>query len=305
MKIAFINNGKSYLPELTAYTNYFNKQKDFHAIEVTPDQIETIKACDIVWKFMGMSWKNEFQDKYHIHEYSSLSVGKFSKQKDLFKRHLNSRPAARIFLNDNIAQQMSFKDGIPYLNRDMGISNTFFSTRSKKEFDFVYVGDISNSRGLGTLLNYFKNINKDQNIVLIGALENKLYEEYKDVKNIIFTGKLNYQEVPLIASKAIYGINYMPNIFPFNIQTSTKLLEYCALGLKVITTDYQWVNQFENDRDARFLRIDENLTNFTSERIEQFHYKTPPVKDLQWETIFKNIQLIDFLKVSLQSLTIK
>ncbi|TQR17337.1 glycosyltransferase family 1 protein [Psychrobacillus vulpis] len=301
MKIAFVNKGKSYLPEIKAYMDYINKQNGISAIEVYKDQKESIKKCDVVWNFMGFEMGRNNNNQFHIHEYCSLSVGKFSKQKDLLKRYLNSRPAGRVFLNEELFQLMNFKDNIPSLKRDMGISDSFYKASNKKEYDFVYIGDINTARKLDILLTYFKTKNMEQNILLIGNVSNELYSRFKNNDNIIFTGKLNHEEVPTMASKAVYGINYMPDIFPFNIQTSTKLLEYCALGLKIITTDYKWVNQFENSRGARFFKLEDSLINFTRENIEKFDFITPNVEDLKWESIFNNIGLLNYLNMSLKS----
>lgn len=299
MKIAFINNGKSYLPEIKAYTDYLNK-RGFSAMEVYSDQKEVIEKFDIVWKFMGLDMKQDNKHQFYIHEYCSLSVGKLSKQKDLLKKYLNCKPTGRLFLNEELYQRMNFKDNLPYLKRDMGISHSFYTNQDKKDYDFIYLGDTSKSRKLNNLLTNFKTQNRDQNIIVIGSISNELYKNFKSADNIIFTGKINHEDVPSVASKAVYGINYVPNIFPFNIQTSTKLLEYCALGLKIITTDYNWVNQFEENRGARFLKVDEDLTNFTRDRIEKFDFYTPNVEDLRWENIFENIGLIHYINTSIK-----
>ncbi|MFB5088606.1 glycosyltransferase [Psychrobacillus sp. PGGUH221] len=301
MKIAFVNDGKSYLPEVRAYVDFLNKQNGFSAIEVKKHQKELIKDCDIIWRFMGLDFKKNNTNQFHIHEYVSLSVGNFAKQKDFFKRYLNSKPSGRVFLNEKLLKKMNFNDNIPSLKRDMGISEGFYTIKQKKEYDFVYLGDISQTRNIGSLLNYFKTINKGQSILLIGSVNEEIYKEFNNADNIVFTGKVNYEEVPNLASKAVYGINYVPNIFPFNIQTSTKLLEYCALGMKIITTDYKWVNEFENNRGGKFLKIDEDLKNLTKKRIEEFEFKTPNVDDLKWDSIFNQIGLVNFINLSIKS----
>lgn len=301
MKIAFVNDGKSYLPEVRAYVDFLNKQNGFSAIEVKKHQKELIKDCDIIWRFMGLDLKKNNNNQFHIHEYVSLSVGNFAKQKDFFKRYLNSKPSGRVFLNEKLLKKMNFNDNIPSLKRDMGISEGFYTIKQKKEYDFVYLGDISQTRNIGSLLNYFKTINKGQSILLIGSVNEEIYKEFHNADNIVFTGKVNYEEVPNLASKAVYGINYVPNIFPFNIQTSTKLLEYCALGMKIITTDYKWVNEFENSRGGKFLKIDEDLKNLTKKRIEEFEFKTPNVDDLKWDSIFNQIGLVNFINLSIKS----
>ena len=79
---------------------------------------------------------------------------------------------------------------------------------------------------------------------------------------MIFTGRIKQEEIPQLATKCVYAINYIPNIYPFNIQTSTKLLEYAAMDLKIITTDYWWVRNFELENNMKFYKIDEDFSNF-------------------------------------------
>lgn len=295
MNIGFVNSGESYLPEIKAYVDYINQQKGFKAMEVFDDQKEIIDKCDVVWRFMGFERKQANKSQQHIHEYSSLSVGSFSKQRNLLKKYLNIKPTARVFLNDDIMRAMNFNDNIPCLKRDMGVARNFYDLKEKKEYGFVYIGSLGPSRKVNNLLNHFKEKKNKQSILIIGAVPDEINNEYRNLDNIIFTGRINYEEVPALASKAIYGINYIPNIFPYNIQTSTKLLEYCALGLKIITTNYKWVNQFEIDRGASFFKLDNNLSNLNERDLEKFAFQTPNVMDLEWTSIFEDIDLMNYL----------
>jgi len=51
--------------------------------------------------------------------------------------------------------------------------------------------------------------------------------------------------------RARYGLNLVPDRLPYSEQTSTKLLEYCAVGLPVVSTDYRWVRGFAQQHGAR------------------------------------------------------
>ena len=125
-------------------------------------------------------------------------------------------------------------------------------------------------------------------LCLIGNAEDDIYNTYKNNKDIIFTGKVPYSEVPKIASKAIYGINYIPNKYPFNIQTSTKLLEYLALGLKVITTDYKWVRDFEEKHKCNFYKINGDTIDFDINKINEFKFTANfNAEDFMWDRIIE------------------
>lgn len=273
IKIIFIRSEKAFLPEIDAYISYFNKTGEFEAYDSFKLGNDfNINDFDVIWEFKGLGGLN-VKDKILIHEYASLSTGYFPLLKNSLKAKINYKPNLRVFLNENVKAGFGFNDSIDYCYRDMGIDESFVNIRNnKKEFDFVYVGAINKERGIDKLLNIFikKNIGK---LCLIGNIDDEIYKKYKANKNIIFTGKIPYYEVPKIASKAIYGINYIPNKYPFNIQTSTKLLEYLAMGLKIITTDYKWVRNFEKANNCSFFKLNDGKLDLDIKKIRKFKYK--------------------------------
>ena len=90
-----------------------------------------------------------------------------------------------------------------------------------------------------------------------------------------------------IASFACCGINWVPNKYPYYLQTSTKLLEYCAMNLKVVTLQGLWSMAFEQKNNAKFFNISEDFSNFTPQQIENYEFKTPYVDHLKWNNIIK------------------
>lgn len=297
MKIAFMNNGKSYLPEIQAYTKYINDYSSWSAEEIVlgKDNGKSLNNYDVIWRFTGIDYKKKSNDQLVIHEYNSLSAGKFNRQKDMLKKAINVTPDGRIFLNEHVKNNFNFNDEIPDLKRDMGIASNFFYENTIKEYDFVYLGSMEASREVENILSFFRKGLINKSIILIGDPPDYLYKEFRGYKNITFTGKVPYKDVPILASSAIYGINYIPDVFPYNIQTSTKLLEYCALGLKIITNDYKWVNDFEKNRGANFYKLSRDLSNFSDNQLEKFHFNTPDVRDLEWNKMFNDIELMKFL----------
>jgi len=262
------------LPEIDAYIKYFNNNSEFLAVDSTQLGSDyDIDEFDVIWEFKGLGGI-KVQDKILIHEYSSLSTGSAPKLKNLLKSKLNKKPDLRIFLNESVKEGFKFHDSIDYCYRDMGIDESFVNTISeKKEYDFVYVGSIGRERGIDKFLQSFdtKSLGK---LCLVGTVEDELYNQYKRNSDIIFTGKVPYQEVPKIASRAFYGINYIPDKYPYNIQTSTKLLEYLALGLKVITTDYKWVRNFEKKYNCSFFKIGEKNYKLKSEYLDKHQFSS-------------------------------
>ena len=291
MYIECICSHKSYLPELSAYQHYF--QSKGHQLVIYDQHIDS--RADVVWRFMGIDRAQLTMPV--IHEYSSLSLAPCARLKDTIKRLYNIRPAGRIFLNSFVMDSMGFADGVPTFCRDMGISKKFFTVqKKKKEFDYVYVGAITRSRMIDRLCWHFCNTMKESSLLLIGEPEKGIMWDYAQTANITFAGKQPYSQVPELAMKAAKGINVTPDIYPYSYQTSTKILEYCALGLDVVTTRGHWVESFVQQREGKFFFLDDDFGNLTKEPIDAFSFTTPEVVDLEWERLLNSLQLDQWLE---------
>jgi len=272
MKILFMRSENAFLPEIDAYIDYFNKTKEFNAYDSSKIKDYKLADFDVIWEFKGFGGIKKNKNQILIHEYASLSTGRFPILKNFIKSKINPKPDLRVFLNENVKKGFKFNDSVDSCYRDMGIDERFISQDEvEKEFDFVYVGSIGKEREMDKFLKAFTE--KDNGtLCLVGNVEDEIYNEYKNHKNLIFTGKVPYSEVPKIAAKAEYGINFMPDKYPFNIQTSTKLLEYLALGLKVVTTDYAWVRDFEKINNNTFYYLNNNHISINLKKIEDFDF---------------------------------
>lgn len=272
IKIIFLRSENAFLPEVDAYIDYFNKTKEFTAYDSSKIKDYKLDEFDVIWEFKGFGGVKKNKNQILIHEYASLSTGRFPILKNFIKSKINPKPDLRVFLNENVKKGFKFNDSVDSCYRDMGIDERFISQDVvEKEFDFVYVGSIGKEREMDKLLKAFTE--KDNGtLCLVGNVEDEIYLEYKDNKNLIFTGKVPYSEVSKIAAKAEYGINFMPDKYPFNIQTSTKLLEYLALGLKVVTTDYKWTRQFEENHNCSFYKLDYHSLSFDKKSIEKHEF---------------------------------
>jgi glycosyltransferase involved in cell wall biosynthesis len=292
IKIIFLRSENAFLPEVDAYIDYFNKTKEFTAYDSSKIKDYKLDEFDVIWEFKGFGGVKKNKNQILIHEYASLSTGRFPILKNFIKSKLNPKPDLRLFLNENVKKGFKFNSSVDFCYRDMGIDQQFISqVKVEKEYDFVYVGSIGKGREMDKFLKVFTE--KDNGtLCLVGNVEDEIYNEYKNHKNLIFTGKVPYSEVPKIAAKAEYGVNFMPDKYPFNIQTSTKLLEYLALGLKVVTTDYMWVRQFEEKHNCSFYKLDYNNLRFDKESIEKFDYIINfDSEEYMWSNIIKKSEI--------------
>lgn len=297
IKILFIRSPNAYLPEIDAYIKYFNTTKDFIAYDVSCiDEFRTLNNFDIIWEFKGFGGI-KVKEQILVHEYASLSTGRFPKSKNLIKSRFNYIPNIRIFLNQEVKSNLYFRDNIKYCYRDMGIDQNFIITdKVKKEFDFVYVGLINKDREMDKFLHIFSQ-RPNGKLCLIGDVEMDIYSKFKNNTDITFLGRVKYDDVPKLAAKANYGINYIPDKFPYNIQTSTKLLEYLALNLKIITTDYQWVRNFEIQNDSWFYKLDYHNLQFDIDDINQHKFRSNfKSNNFLWNTVIKRSGIEDILR---------
>ncbi len=286
-KIALIHSGPAYAPEIGVYKRFLEKEGYF--VQVFKEACESdLKLFDIEWHFMGMDTSQLKTDRLKIHEYVSLSIPPFPKWKDRIKKVFNSKPDLRIFGNEFVEKALGFKDSVPVRFRDAGISPDFLQKHKNiiPEFDFVYSGSTDTTRKIEYLLSFFADNMSNNKLLVIGTPPHSLSNHILHHPAITFTGKIPYEEVPYWLPKAHYGINYIPDVYPYNQQRPLKLLEYCAVGLPVITTKYAWVNQFEREWKARFFKLESNLSNFQLDLIQGFDFKKPDVSDLTWEKLF-------------------
>lgn len=298
-KIALFHAGNAYLPEIEIYQDFLQPH-GFQIDVFTSKQKIALEDYDIEWHLMGIDLQPKVPGRLKIHEYISLSLPSFSKWKDRFKENFNTKPDLRIFHNERVKKELVFNDGIPFLFRDAGIGAHFFDAIEIKTpiYDFVYLGAMNATRQMHHLFHHYLKNFKSQTLLVIGDAPSSLLQAFQ-TPQIHFIGKIPYIKIPHYLRQARYGLNYIPVRRPYYLQPSLKLLEYCAVNLKIITTDYEWVNHFEHQKSARFFKINPNWQNFTWEAIHNFDFKTPDVRDLSWNNILQHSKILTFLQSSL------
>ena len=299
MKIAFIHSHRSFLPELAAYKSFFQ----LHGIETCILKVdeENKTDADVYWYMMGFFPKSIHKKKLVIHEYASASVPPYRKMKDFMKSKLNPRPHFRIFLNEYVRQQINIHDEIPFGFRDMGISDLFFQKNQpdNKEYDFIYSGNTSYQRKLDKLLRVFVSGSlKEKSILLLGNNEYKLSENFSQCKNIFFKSAVPWHEVPDYLSKARFAINFIPDEEPYNAQTPTKFLEYAAMHLPIISTNYFWISEFSERYGGNYYLLKEDLSNLSWDKIIRFNYAFPELRSWRWDERIKSAGILEFLQLA-------
>ncbi|MGD7708198.1 glycosyltransferase [Microlunatus sp. Y2014] len=229
-----------------------------------------------------------------LHDYASLSTGRATWLKDTMKRWTSRQPVARSFLNEFVRDRMGFNDVVPSLLRDMGVPSSFYERAepAEPEFDMVYVGSVTKSRGVDRLAQWA--IQRRHSLLLVGTPELAIEKELSGEPGVTLYGPAKRSEIPDLTRKARFAFNITPAIHPLDRQTSTKVLEYLALGMPVITNDYYWIRRFEEESGARMYRF----VDFGSLRLEDvasFPYVIPDMSPYRWDAVWERSGIVDVL----------
>jgi glycosyltransferase involved in cell wall biosynthesis len=297
MKIAFIHNHKAFLPELAAYQVFFQEQNIETCIAKYGE--EELTGADVFWYIMGFYPGFRIKKKLIIHEYASASVPPYRKLKDFLKSRLTLRPHFRLYLNEYVREQINIHDEVPFGYRDMGISEQFFHPMPevRKEYDFIYSGNLSARRRLDEMLKVFaQGALGNRSILMLGDDEDGLSKRFGHCKNIFFQPAVPWQGVADWLAKARFAINFIPDEEPFNAQTPTIFLEYAAMKMPVISTNYFWISEFQERYGGNYFLLKQDLSNMTWERIKGFPFEYPKLEGWRWEEKIKDSGVLEYLR---------
>jgi glycosyltransferase involved in cell wall biosynthesis len=298
MIIAFVHNNKAFLPEMDAYERFFSGY-NIKCELINKNELGLMHR-HVEWWLMPIDLTKPKEGIYKIHDYCSSSVPPWRWWKNWWKSFFNSQPDYRLFLNEYVRKALNFHDHVPFGYRDMGVPEHWLLTDPflhEREYDFVYTGDLSAVRQPENLLNCFSTGKmKAHTLLVIGKNYENLQNAYAQYQNIVFMGPLPYNSMDSYILKARFGINYVIDKEPFNKQSSVRLLEYAALGLPVITTQYEWVEQFQQQNGGNFFYLKPDLSNFTWEAVNNLPYSKPDVESFTWEQRIRQSGVLEFLE---------
>jgi glycosyltransferase involved in cell wall biosynthesis len=291
--ICFVHTGKAQLPDLSAYKDYFAP-----SYKVTDSrQLKGLEQYDILWFFMGLHRYTPLKSQFVVHEYSSLSLPPFARLKDRIKVLCEKKPDLRVFQNEQQSDLMNFNDGIPAVFRDMGVADHFFDlTEAEKTYDVVYVGAMDKTRHLELAIDKLLKVKPDLSLVLVGRPEPYLVERYKNYPDIRFIGSIEYGAVPALLKQARFGLNYVPAEYPYHIQSSTKLLEYLAVGLPVIGNINPWTKMFLQKQNVVYFDLSQ-MNEWPLQGLALNSLPNELSKQFLWQNIIRNVGIEQYLPV--------
>jgi len=240
-QIRFVHEGKAAYPDVEAFRSYFGRHYD--AFECSPVEAAAARNLQdsVCWYMMGF-YPKKLNCAVTVHDYRSLSVGRFRRGKDLLKRLFNARPDIRIFQNEAIRIALGFRDSERTFYLPMGVPKLFIEKRGmhcEPAVDFIYIGSMLAERKCELMLDSFlQRFGETKTFDLYGPRNTELEQRYAGRSNIRFLGLVPQNQLPKVLKAARVGVCYFPVHYPHLLQTPTKLLEYGALGMRVLANDH-------------------------------------------------------------------
>lgn len=294
MNIAIILTGQAYLPEAWAYRDHLCAAG--HAARIV-DAPEDADGADVAIAFSLGHQRRLHQLRIPaIHEYHSLSTGRLRLAKDLAKRFAAPVPHARIFTEEHIRSSLGFALDVPTMLRPVGVDAAIFgcAARVTPTDDIVFCGSIERRGVIDAMERLARN---GWRIVAFGNVPPKIDRAHLHALGIEFAGPIARADVPAALSRARYGLNITPDVFPFNRQTSIKTLEYAAAGLGIIANRYGWVEQFAIDNAVPVLWLDDVLRGGRDavERLPAPGYDPRRLAHLEWIALLERAGFAEFV----------
>ena len=250
--VHFVHGGSAYLPELAAYRQELTRRG--HEVHVHTDPASVPGNADVVWWICGRvsrSHTRRLAHSQHVHEYASASVAPLAWLKDRVKEFSHPKPAHRVFQSEWLRLRMGLTDAVPYSLRDMGVPAHFLSVQAqaKPDVDLVYLGEMSRLMQFVPALQAIDQAGL--RLLLIGQIPPDVQAVTERLPHIQTTGRIAQDDVPAQLLRARAGLNLVPNVLPLSAQTSTKMLEYLAVGLPVISSRSAWAEHTAADHPGR------------------------------------------------------
>lgn len=250
--VHFVHGGSAYLPELAAYRTELTRRG--HEVHVHSQPATVPDSADVVWWICGRvsrSHSRRLARSQHVHEYASASVAPMAWLKDRVKEFSHPRPQHRVFQSEWLRQRMALTDAVPYSLRDMGVPAHFLTAQaqSEPEFDLVYLGEMSRLMQFVPALQAIDEAGL--RLLLIGQIPPELQKLIERLRHVHTTGRIAQDDVPAQLLRARAGLNLVPNVLPLSAQTSTKMLEYLAVGLPVVSNRSAWAEHMATEHPGR------------------------------------------------------
>lgn len=292
MDVCFIKTGKAYLPEIYAYSDYLSCKGLSTVIVESEAEAKKINAS-LYYRVGGLLTNKIMKNKPEIHEYHTVSIGRFSMMKNLMKSVLCVKPDYLSFLTPFVESKYSFSRHIPRFYRDMGATSQLLKQRElqqDKQFDICYFGSLSTRNKLvDTLLSLAE---QGFSLVVGGVATRSDKLRLQQNERITFLGECEREKVYYYLSQSRFGLNYMPNEYPLTQQTSTKVIEYLVAGLPILSNTYPWITQHSQQLGYSYIELPQSNSISLPKNSFQPKYRISlnSARALTWDAILEHCQ---------------
>ncbi|WP_343347857.1 hypothetical protein WJT74_05625 [Sphingomicrobium sp. XHP0239] len=257
-RIGITLTGRAYLPEAHAYARYL-EARGHEAHLVT--SARHIAEGDVAILFSARDMLDRSIVARRIHEYHSLSIGRLAWLKDRVATSSLIPEPAGLILQDGLSHDRfasRLPSGPPRFRRPMGIDDAIFDCARdpdpEPEFDLVYCGSLERRQGLAETLGALAK--RGFTILCVGYVGTGLPIAELERLGVRFAGPSSRDAIPGHLASARAGLNWMPDIAPLNRQESTKMVEYAAAGLPILSNRYPWAEAFAAQEGSGVTWID-------------------------------------------------
>lgn len=295
MRIVYIHTGRAFLPEIPAYCAALRAAGHEAFVVSGVDELNEISELDLLVRFGGLLRPLPGIAVPEIHEYHSASTQWPRPLRNLIKSALSSRPVGRIFQNDFVRRQFRFPDPAGFIYRDMGANPAMLAARESlsKSFDVVYAGSFKGRHGLVSCLSALAR--GGAKVGVAGDPAPEQLAELRTAAGIEFVGRLAQDDVPEFLAAGRFGLNFVPDIYPLNQQTSTKVIEYLVAGLPIISNSYPWMDAHARKTGYDYLRVDGIRDLAGVEPPPRAVLSVEKVQPLLWPNLLEQCQFVNFL----------
>jgi glycosyltransferase involved in cell wall biosynthesis len=303
MRILLPLTGKSFLPEVPAYVDAFSAAGHEVIVLGAQDDVRNAVRHDVVIRFGGLLRNISGLDAVEIHEYHNASTTRFPRSKNLAKSVLSTRPAGRVFVTDWVRRQFHFRHGAPHVVRTQGASEAFLAARdvTSHEFDIVFAGSLSGRPGLHSALAKLGASGATIGVAGVGA--DMDVNQICSVPGVHYVGRLDSADVPKFISQGRFALNYCPNLYPWNQQVSTKVVEYLVAGRPIISNRYPWIEHHSRDHGYHYISLDSISTFDALDPGETAVLSLSHARQHLWPEVLRSSGLVEFVENAHQTST--
>jgi glycosyltransferase involved in cell wall biosynthesis len=262
IQIKKLKKGDTIRSKMTALKQLQMNDLFLAAKSVTADvyHLHDVELCRIALKLKKLPWQPKII--YDAHEPYIDNLKDYWRERSLWKVIFNDIPSViaeqrilkkadyLIATENNVASRFRKKNP----NTSIVYNYSYFSPSlsenlAAKEFDVIYCGSISESKGIFLMLNALIETKKqgyDLKFLVVGAFGNPdlqkkvaaIVEKEQLAGNVLFTGSMPLDEVKTYYEKSKTAFCLFPQNRTNQLILPIKLFEYAAFGLPVIGSNF-------------------------------------------------------------------